>query len=161
MQVAFIAALGTVVVALLGVFNSRIESRDARARLIKDLEITSKLQNGSTAWQAMSSHIDSVAETLVYRERRREDHRGGRRLVYFGIFSAFITLGLSIVREHALAYYRPLLFVSYWMFFTYMFLFPVIGLILVIRVERERRQHRARRRTEAESGQTAEPEQKS
>ena len=84
MQVALIAALGTVVVALLGVFNSRIESSDARARLIKDLEITSKLPIGSTARQAMNSHIDSVAETLVYRELRREDHRGGRRLNYLG-----------------------------------------------------------------------------
>jgi hypothetical protein len=154
MQAAFIAALATVVVALLGIFTSRLESRDARARLIKDLEITSKLETGSSARQAMDSHINNVAETLVYRERRREDHRGGRRLVYVGIFSAFITLGLSIVREHALNYYRPLLFVSYWMFFIYMFLFPVIGLILTIRVERQRRQRPAKQTTEAEPEQT-------
>jgi Flp pilus assembly protein TadB len=159
MQAALIAALATVVVALLGAFNSRLESRDARARLIKDLEISSKLATGSPAWQAMDSHINSVAETLVYRERRREDHRDGRRMVYFGIFSAFVTLGLSILREHALDYYRPLLFASYWMFFTYMFLFPVVGLILVLRVERQRRQRPAEQTTEAEPGQTAEPEQ--
>ena len=154
MEVALIAALATVVVALLGFFTSRIESRDARSRLVKDLEISSKLDTGSLAWRVMDSHITRVAERLVDRECRREDHRGARRMVYFGIFSAIVTLGLSVVREHALNYYRPLLFVSYWMFFVYMLVFPVLGLILVVRVERQRRQFLAEQMPEAEGEQT-------
>jgi Flp pilus assembly protein TadB len=154
MEVALIAALATVVVALLGFFTSRIESRDARSRLVKDLEISSKLDTGSLAWRVMDSHITRVAERLVDRERRREDHRGARRMVYFGIFSAIVTLGLSVVREHALNYYRPLLFVSYWMFFVYMLVFPVLGLILVVRVERQRRQSLNEQMPEAEGEQT-------
>jgi hypothetical protein len=37
--VALIAALGTIVVALLGIIATRTEARDARARLLKDLDI--------------------------------------------------------------------------------------------------------------------------
>jgi hypothetical protein len=143
MQAALIAALATVIVALLGLFASRMESRDARSRLMKDLEISSKLKTESLAWHVMDIHIARVAQGLVDRERRREDDRNARRLVYFGIFSAIVTLGLSVVREHNMTYYKPLMAVTYWMFFLYMVVFPVVGLILFIRAERQRRQHPA------------------
>jgi hypothetical protein len=61
MQVALIAALATVIVALLGLFASRMKSRDARSPLMKDLEISSKLETESLAWQLMDSHIARVA----------------------------------------------------------------------------------------------------
>jgi Flp pilus assembly protein TadB len=140
MQAALVAALATVIVTLLGLFASRMESRDARSRLMKDLEIASKLKTESLAWQLMDSHIARVAQGLVDRERRRDEDRNARRLVYFGIISAFVVLALSIVREHNLGYYKPLMTVSYWMFFVYMVMFPVVGLILFIRLERQRRQ---------------------
>jgi hypothetical protein len=158
MVVAFIAALGTVVVALLGVFASRAESRDARSRLMKDLEISSKLEQfetKSSAWQVMDRHIARVAQGLVDRERRRDEDRNARRMVYYGIFSAIVVLGLAIVQHPHMADFNGLVNAAFKMFFFYMVVFPVLGLIFFIRVrvERKRRQHSAEQTPEAEAEQ--------
>jgi hypothetical protein len=141
MAVALIGVLGTVVVALLGVFVSRIESRDSRSRLMKDLEISSKLETKSLAWQVMDKHIARVAQGLVDRERRRDEDRFARRMVTFGIISAIVVLAVAIVQHPNMGDFNGLLTAIFRMFFVYMVVFPALALISFIRVERKRRQH--------------------
>jgi hypothetical protein len=138
--VALIAALGTVVVALVGIFASRMESRDARARLMKDLEISSKLETESLAWRVMDSHIARVAEGLVDRERRRDEQRNARRMVYVGIFSAIVVLALALIRDHRMITYLPVIDVCFNTAMVCMVVFPLIGIFLVVRGELQRRQ---------------------
>jgi hypothetical protein len=150
--VALIGLLGTVVVALLGVFVSRIESRDARSRLMKDLEISSKLETKSLAWQVMDKHIARVAEGLVDRERRRDEDRFARRMVSFGIISAIVVLAVSIVQHPHMGDFNGLLTAVFRMFFVYMVVFPALAAISFIRVELKRRQHSGGQMPEADGG---------
>jgi hypothetical protein len=69
---ALIAALGTVIVALINSLVTRGQSRDARARLQKDTETIGKLEKGSPEFSAMEEHIQRSVLLLTYTERPRK-----------------------------------------------------------------------------------------
>lgn len=76
MVVALIAAMGAVVVAVVAIIGSRIEARDARSRLAKDVEILSKLDKESSAREVLEQHIAESTSVLVTEDRRRRAYRG-------------------------------------------------------------------------------------
>jgi len=113
---------------------------------MKDLEISSKLEPESLGWRVMDSHIARVAEGLVNRERRRDEQRNARRMVYLGIFAAFVLLGSALIRDHRMVTYLPVIDVCFKTSLVCMVVFPLIGLGLVIRLELQRRQRSARQK---------------
>jgi hypothetical protein len=65
MAVAIIAALGTIAVALLSFFTQRIQSRDLRVKLEKDLELLDKLDKDSLEYNWLAQHIQRSIFILV------------------------------------------------------------------------------------------------
>jgi hypothetical protein len=102
----------------------------------------------------MDKHIARVAQGLVDRERRRDEDRNARRMLYFGIFSSIVVLGVAIVQHPHMGDFNGLLNAVFRMFFVYMVVFPTLAVISFIRVERKRRQHSAEQTPEAEAEQT-------
>ena len=68
--IALIAALGTVMVALTNSLVTRGQSKDARARLQRDIEAIGKLEKGSLEFSVMEEHILRSVLLLTYTEQR-------------------------------------------------------------------------------------------
>jgi hypothetical protein len=65
---ALIAALGTVLVGLINYLVSRGQSRDARTRLEKDVEILGKLDKDALEFSVLAGHIQRSVLIVVYTE---------------------------------------------------------------------------------------------
>lgn len=69
MAVALIAALGTIVVALIGFLVQRTQANDARTRLQKDIDLLGKLDPLSLEHKWMANHVQRTVYLLTYTER--------------------------------------------------------------------------------------------
>lgn len=69
--VAVIAAVGTVVVALIGVINIRLPLKDTRAQLLKDAKLVSKLDEDSLARRLLQRYLDVRVGDLIHDEAAR------------------------------------------------------------------------------------------
>jgi uncharacterized membrane-anchored protein YhcB (DUF1043 family) len=105
MAVAIIAALGTVVVALIGFFAQRIQARDARAKVQRDLDLLSRLEPGSSEHQWLKSHIQrSIFIFVEFEEKTQPIKVSYAYLLLF--FSAIMWIGeIYLTRMHYLKGY--------------------------------------------------------
>lgn len=94
MLVAVITALGTIVVSLIALFGPRIDARDDRNKLAKDIEMLAKLPVGSRSWRLLEQHVlDSMMDLTVDEQKRRYRRTATklqRRSLVSGI-AAFVT----------------------------------------------------------------------
>jgi hypothetical protein len=92
---ALITAVGAIVGAFVAALASRLEVRDRRSRLLKDLEISSKLDSDSDARQVLDAHIERSVQILVGQELAQDVDRRLDRGVYTFLLAALTGLLLS------------------------------------------------------------------
>jgi Flp pilus assembly protein TadB len=136
---ALVTALGAIIVAMVGVLGSRTETRDTRSRILKDLEILSKLDSDSKARKTMDGHIAKTVENLTRQETRREDYRKSRRPASIGILFSIGTLALTwFAYPPPHGNYRPVLQMLYWMSTSYAVVFVATAIYQLIRARKSR-----------------------
>lgn len=84
MGVALVTAVGAVIVAVIGLIGARLGVRDARARLQKDVELLSKLNQEHEARAVWEEHVTEAMMDLAHVEKMR---RTMRRATYFAAIS--------------------------------------------------------------------------
>jgi hypothetical protein len=92
-----VTAIGAIIVALVSAIASRLETRDTRARLLKDLEIWSKLKASSGAHSEMDGYIAGAVRVLVYRETRLREYLLPVRFMYIALLAMCAAFGVSLV----------------------------------------------------------------
>jgi hypothetical protein len=92
MGVALIAAIAGIVGVLIREIGTRIDQRDLRNRLTKDVDILGKLDQESDEYQALKKHISESVLGLVAAEKAAADKFAGgwldRSIVVGGAFAA-------------------------------------------------------------------------
>lgn len=121
MVAALVTALGAVVVALVAVLGTRVEARDARNRLAKDVETMLKLDPGSDARSTLERHVADSTRDLAARERLRIADRRPQRFMRLSLISAAIGLFLQTAlggsnRTSSIGYLRELAQPLSWVF---------------------------------------------
>jgi hypothetical protein len=94
---ADIKAFSAIIVAVVAALGSRLETRDTRSRILKDLDISAKLDSESEARKAIDDHIATTVKHLTDRERRDYDYRRFERALNFALVFSFVAIGLSLV----------------------------------------------------------------
>lgn len=94
MVAALVTALGAVIVAFVALLGTRVESRDARTRLTKDVDLMLKLDPDNDARATLERHIADSAERLARAEKRRWRFRRSWRFFLLGTICG--ALGMSI-----------------------------------------------------------------
>jgi hypothetical protein len=82
MVAALVTALGAVIVAFVALLGTRVESRDARTRLTKDVDLMLKLDPDNDARATLDRHIADSAKRLARAEKRRWRSRRSWRFSY-------------------------------------------------------------------------------
>ena len=150
---ALVTALGAVIVALVAAVGSRLDSRDARSRLLKDIEISSKLPDGSNARTVLERHIAQVVGNLTEREQKQEIRRNYRGWLAISGLLVVAALTMKIV-GHPLPTtndYRKQL--EYWsgLVIVYAVLAYVVSLVAWVRAIMAERALRKRRKSATET----------
>lgn len=73
MVAALITAVSAVLVAVVALLGPRIEARDARNRIARDIDALTKLREESPARKLLHNHVTESVLNLVAAERMRED----------------------------------------------------------------------------------------
>jgi hypothetical protein len=102
---ALIAALGTLLVGLINYLVSRVQSRDARTRLQKDVEVFEKLEKDTLEFRVMEEHIQRSVLSIVYTEladiKRFKERTVSMSKIMFAGFATCTSLVLWVfVRRH-------------------------------------------------------------
>jgi hypothetical protein len=126
---ALVTALGAVIVALVGTLASRLETRNARSQLLKDIDISSKLPYGD-ARKVFERHIDRAVRDLVYQERGEVIARPIRQWAFLGFLVSTAGLVLSFLVSPRHGDYHHLLRELYWI--TLVFAYLVTGYVVVL-----------------------------
>lgn len=139
---ALITALGTVVIAIIGVLSSRAQSKDTRSRLVQDIEVFSKLEAGSDARGVMENHILESTKRLAKQERSRVDSFLFRRLFSWAVVYIIIGAGLYILANpRPLGHYHIFLEMLAW----YLIGIGGVGLVLAVTLMRPQRNVKRRK----------------
>jgi hypothetical protein len=128
---ALITAIGAIIVALVAALASRAEAKDTRARLLKDLEISSKLSEESGARRVLDRHIAETVRRLVDKEELDTEYRGVIKAVLAASLTSAIALApnaFQLSQHHNAVNWRDLIADAQPFFYGYAALFLVLSL---------------------------------
>ena len=91
-----ITALGAIVVAFVALVGTRVEARDARSRLVKDVDVMLKLPDGSRARRILEGHVTRSAANLIASDEKRWHFRRGNRFFVLSIITMAIGFALIV-----------------------------------------------------------------
>jgi Flp pilus assembly protein TadB len=74
MVAALITAVSAVLVAVVALLGPRIEARDSRNRIARDIDALTKLRDTSPARKILHNHVTESVVNLVAAEKMREDY---------------------------------------------------------------------------------------
>ncbi|WP_145013425.1 hypothetical protein [Mycobacterium marseillense] len=145
--VALITAASAIIVGLISVLASRVETRDTRSRLLKDIEIASKLSQSSTARKALDDHIAESVDRLIEREFLDVERRRVNRPLVIAFVPLLITVVLDLTRHHTPAEWDRLRAILIPCFVVYALLFEAIASMRAFQYGRKKERRRAARKS--------------
>lgn len=145
--VALITAASAIIVGLIGVLASRVETRDTRTRLLRDIEIASKLSQSSTARAVLNDHIAESIDRLVDREFLDVERRRVSRPLILALVSLTIMLALALTRHHTASDWDRLRAILIPVFLVYSIPFEVLACVRAFQYGRKKERRRAARKS--------------
>lgn len=158
MVTALVTALGAVIVAMVAIVGVRVEARDARTRIVKDVEIMLKLDPKSDARTILEKHVAESAVHIAASERRRWEYRAFWRLyaigVGVGVISFAIKIGVGASQKPPVEFLRTFAPTLANLLLAFSFLSFALCCYALFKVLRERRRKTNRAKQVSDNGQT-------